>query len=133
MDVDLPSDPITFDVQSVREVRLPISFDDREQIVEFYTQFVGLEPWPRSHQVPGALGVGPTRRGVLLRYAHDADADPMRRRLCLTTGSLARVERALRERGWMFDRCRSFCWGDSYLAFSDPSGHRIEIRESRRI
>lgn len=132
MDAEETRGPVAISVQCVREIHVPISFHRRARTVRFYVDFLGLKPWPRSVQIPGGIGVGPTRRGLLLRYAHDSTADPMRRRLCFTTPAIARVERVLLDRGWPFDRVRTIGWGGTYLVVNDPEGHRIEIRQARQ-
>jgi hypothetical protein len=120
-------------VQNVREMHVGMRLEDRPRMEEFYLEVLGMRPWDTARQIPGAWGVGDPRRGVLFQYMHDPTVDPMRRRLVLGVVSLATVEERLHERTWPFERCQGWGWGDRCILTIDPTGHRLEIRESRLI
>ena len=118
-------------VQCVREVRAGLAIESLERMRWFYADLLGMPPWPKAAQLPGAWGVGPARCGLLFQYCHDPDVDPNRRRFVLNVPSLVEVEKKLHEHDWPFQRIHGLGVTDHYLSLLDPAGHRVEIRSSQ--
>jgi hypothetical protein len=120
------------EILCVEEVRLGIPQELLPQVREFYTDLIGLPPWPRSEQIPGGWGVGNPARGLYLQYRHDPHVDPIRRRFTVLVADLPEIIARLTEREWAFEHYRSFGGIDEWLILADPVGHLIEIRASHR-
>lgn len=120
------------EVVCVQEVRLEIPQDLLPQLQEFYTNLLGLPPWPSSEQIPGGWGLGDPARGLYLQYRHDPRVDPVRRRFTVLVPDLPEIIARLTEREWGFEHYRAFGGLDEWLILADPVGHLIEIRASHR-
>lgn len=118
-------------LQSIREVRLGFAPERRATIEYFYTQVLGFELWPAERQIPGGFGAGDVRRGILLQFRHDPPIEPMRRRCTLAVPSLDAVEARLKEHEQSYTRTRGFGLSDDALTLTDPTGHRLELRQLR--
>jgi hypothetical protein len=121
------------EVHCVREVRLGVAAHTTSDSIRFYVELLGLRPWSRPRVVPGAFGVGNPRRGLLLQARHDPEVDEVRRRVTIVTPCLERLARRLREYDWPYERVQSFGYSDQRIYVHDPSGHRVEVRQSRLI
>jgi hypothetical protein len=120
------------EILCVQEVRLEISEELLPRAREFYTDLLGLPPWPSGEQIPGGWGVGNPGRGLYLQYRHDPHVDPVRRRLALLVADLPEIMARLTEHELGFQRYRGFGGIDEWLIVADPVGHLIEIRASHR-
>ncbi len=125
---DPSPEPVT-EVQAVREVRIGIAAHLREESVRFYADLLGLPIWPARRQLPGCIGLGHFRRGVLLETQHDPQIDDARRRATMIVPDLATLARRLEEMPWPYEWVRGFGFADSRIVLQDPSGHRIEVRQ----
>lgn len=117
----------------VHEVRAEVSPAALPHIQHFYGRLLGLAEWPAEAQVPGGWGAGDARRGVYFQFRHDPRVDAMRRRFTLRVARLRDVERRLREAGVPCRRRRGLSPGEDALLVTDPVGHLLEVRESRRL
>lgn len=115
-------------LEVVREARLDVPESARAAVLRFYCDVFALPRWPEPRQLPGGLGLGSPRKGLWLRWRHDFQPDPARRRLTLRVQSLDLTARQLRARGWE-PRWRAGLQAlDRVLLVNDPAGHLIEIR-----
>ena len=117
-------------VHCVREVCAGIPRELLSELQLFYTETLGLTPWPGNAQIPGGWGVGNPQCGLYLQFRHDPAVDPVRRRFTLTVARLATLEARLLEREWPYRRVRGFGWSDQTVLLRDPAGHLIEVRQS---
>ena len=120
------------EVHCVREVRLEIPQELLPEVQEFYTDLLGLRPWPAAEQIPGGCGLGNPARGLYLQFRHDPHVDPVRRRLTLLVPDLPQIIARLNERGWPFEHYHGFGAAEEWLVLADPVGHLIEVRASHR-
>ena len=119
-------------VSCIREVRVPIPHERREEIVRFYGELLGLPPWPEVEQIPGGWGAGHPRRGLYFQYRHDPKVDPLRRRFTLTVPSLDELQQRLEEHHWPCLRHRGLGFTSRWMLISDPVRHLIEVRETHK-
>ncbi len=118
-------------VHAVRELCVGIPHERRAEAVHFYSELLGLPPWPRRDQIPGGWGVGKPQCGLYLQYRHDPAVEPLRRRFTLVVASLAELEKRLAEHEWEFDHYHGLGLTDEWLLLSDPVGHLLEVRQSQ--
>lgn len=121
------------EVHCVREVRLGIPAHAPHESIRFYTELLGLPPWPRPREVPGTYGLGNPRRGLLLERRHDPDVDEVRRRLTLVVPDLDLLEKRLRDFAWPYERVHGLGFSGHRIYLHDPAGHRVEVRQSRPL
>jgi len=121
------------EVLCVREVRVGIPSERVDEIRNFYTLTLGLEPWPAEMQIPGGWGLGNPRCGLFLQFEHDPQIDPVRRRFTLRVPDLDLIEQRLGERGWPYERLHGLGWSDQLILVHDPAGHLIELRQSQPL
>lgn len=126
-------EPLKTWVHAVSEVRAPIADTRVPETITFYREVFEFEPWPPPRQPPGALGLGPPRRGLLLPIAHDPRPDPVRRRIVLVVSSLAVLVQRLLLREIPFERARGVFASDDALTLQDPTGNRVEVRQFRAL
>lgn len=118
----------------MREVRVEIWFENAERVRAFYEDLLGMSPWPAARQIPGGWGAGDPNCGLYFQYRHDPPhTDPMRRRFSLNADSLDALEKKLVEREVPYHRVRGFGATDQAIWLNDPTGYRIEIRQSQAI
>jgi hypothetical protein len=120
-------------VHCVREVRVGVPYEIRDDVRRFYTVVVGLRRWPPYAQIPGGCGFGDPWCGLHLQYRHDPTVDPMRRRFGLAVNSLDRFERRLRAYDWSYRRLQGLTAGEQVIRFHDPAGHQVEVRQFRPL
>ncbi len=120
-------------VQCVSELRVGIPRERLADIVRFYAELVGLNPWPAEQQIPGGWGAGEPRRGAYFQFRHDAAIDPMRRRLIVIVPALEVAAARLSERDYPFLHQHGLAYADQCILVSDPVGHLVEIRQSHAI
>lgn len=113
----------------MRELCIGVPFDRLGEVIGFYTEVLGLRPWPRARQIPGGWGAGDARRGVYFQFRHDPVVDPMRRRCVLSVTSLEELGQRLSECPWPFVRRRGLGPYDESILTNDPTGHRLEVRQ----
>lgn len=128
-----PDAPLKTWVHAVSEVRTPIADTRVEETVAFFRDIFEFESWPAELQPPGALGVGPRRRGLLLPIVHDPRPDPKRRRIVLVVNSLAVLVQRLTLREIPFERAHGIFASDDAITVQDPTGNRIEVRQFRAV
>lgn len=129
-----PSEAAPPRVQCIREVRIDVWYEKAAAVREFYEQVLGMMPWPEPRQIPGGWGVGDPNCGLYFQFRHDPPvADPLRRRFSLVTDSLDLLEKRLVEREIAHSRVRGFGVTDQAIWLNDPSGYRVEIRQSQSI
>jgi hypothetical protein len=119
-------------VSCIREVRVPVPYERREEIVRFYAELLGLPPWPEGDQIPGGWGVGHPQRGLYLQYRHDPKVEPLRRRFALAVPSLDELQQRLEEHQWPCLRYHGLDFASQWMLISDPVGHLIEVREAQK-
>lgn len=129
---DPSPEPIT-EMQAVREVRVGIASHLREESVRFYADLLGLPIWPDRRQLPGCIGLGHPRKGLLLETQHDPQIDDARRRMTLIVPDLAGLAKRLEELEWPYEHVRGFGFADNRIVLHDPSGHRIEVRQFQTL
>ncbi|MGE0479755.1 MAG: hypothetical protein AB7Q17_04710 [Phycisphaerae bacterium] len=120
-------------LHSIREVRLGFAAERRALVEHFYTRVLGFGLWPPERQIPGGFGAGDARRGILLQLRHDPPTEPMRRRCTLAVPSLDAAEARLKEHEQAYTRTRGFGISDDALVVTDPTGHRLELRQLRQM
>lgn len=120
-------------VECIREVRVGISRERLEEMLDFYADVLGLHRWAQRWQTPGGEGLGDPIPGLYLQYRHDPEIDPVRRRVTLVVNSLTDLEKRLQENERSYRRYRGFGWTDQYILLHDPAGHLIEIRQSQSL
>lgn len=116
--------------ETVRTACVPIAPERLSQVMRFYVETLGLEPAPPWKQLPGGWTVGNTLRGVYFQFRHDPPVHSLRRRLTITVDSLDEVQRRLHLALWRWQSCRGL-GSERWITLVDPSGHRLEIRQSR--
>ena len=119
-------------VLCVREVRVEVAYERLAEVQRFYTDLLGLRPWPDSQQIPGGWGAGHLQRGLYLQYRHDPTVDPLRHRFTLVVPALKAIIERLEEHDWPFLHYRGLSGIDQWLLITDPVGHLIEVRQSHR-
>lgn len=125
--------PLNTRLHAVSEVRMEIADYAVPQTLAFWREVFELLPWPLDRNPPGAVGIGPTRRGLLLTLAHDPRPDPRRRRIVLVVDSLEVLAQRLASGAMSFERTRGVFATDDAIVVLDPTGNRIEIRQFRSI
>lgn len=118
------------EVHAVSEVRIEVSFDRLAEARGFYEDLLGLRPWPAERHPPGGWGLGDCHQGVLLMYRHDAETDPVRRRLTLIVASLDRIEQRLVAERRDYQRLHGVSYASQAILLPDPDGNVIELRLS---
>lgn len=116
-------------IQAVREVRLGMPLERGDEMRDFYTRLIGLCEWPPPRQIPGGWGAGHPRRGAYFIFRHDAQVDPLRRRVAIHVPSLESVQERLRQAGRDFVVERGLGRSDSRVLVADPVGHLVELRQ----
>jgi len=118
---------------NITEVRIGVAPERLADVRAFYEDLLRLEPWPPADQFPGAWGLGPRRRGLLLLLAHDPAVDRVARRFSILVPDLAALEKRLADAGVAYERVTSLGPGEDVVSAHDPQGHRVEFRQSRRL
>lgn len=121
------------ELHCIAEVRLPIPLELQAEVLRFYTELLGLTPWPPRRQIPGGLGLGDPECGLYLQYRHDPPVDRLRRRFTLIVSGLDALAARLSEYDWPFQRLHGWGLTDQWISLADPVGHLIEIRQSQTL
>ena len=121
--------PVSAQIAAIQEVRVEIGVEQTVRVRSFYRDLFGLNAWP-SGSIPGGTGLGPQRRGIYLRHAHDPRVDANRPRLRLLVGSLHELKKRLRARPWPFIELHTLELAGNYFLLRDPVGHLLEVRQS---
>ena len=133
MSVFEPDPEAVPELHAVREVRLGMAAHRRAETLDFYADLCGLPFWPKKQQLPGCIGLGNPRKGLLLECQHDPIVDDVRRRLTLTVPNLDVLAKRLDEQDWEYERIRGIGVSDNRIYVHDPTGHRIEVRQFRAL
>lgn len=128
-----PRKSVPASVHALREIRVEIPFERRGDIMRFYTEAVGLTPWPAAWQFAGGWGAGHPHCGVLFGFRHEPPQRILTRRFVVCVQSLDDVAERLREREIRFERRRGFGPCDESLLVADPAGHLVELRQQRLL
>lgn len=119
------------ELHAVREVRLGMPFERRGEVIRFYTEVLGLRPWPASRQICGCWGAGDPNRGLLFAFRHEPLPRSLLRRFTLRVDSLAETAERLAELDLRHERRRGLGPCDDAIYINDPAGHVVELREIR--
>jgi len=94
----------------------------------FYGELAELEE--RATDEPGGLCFKSERVRLRVRFVESPEIDPVPVRLVIVVPLLADIAVVLEKRKMAFDRVSGMASADRRLQVIDPTGHRVEFRQS---
>ncbi|MGE3181636.1 MAG: VOC family protein [Phycisphaerae bacterium] len=120
-------------LSAIREVRIEMPSERFAAARAFYEDLLGIRAWRPSENIPGCLGFGPLRRGLIMLPAHDPDIDACKPRLNLLIDDLEKLAKWLSDLEIPFTALHGIGAYGRSLFVHDPAGHLLLVRESRNL
>ena len=131
MEIQARNRRISARVAAVREVRPAVAFETRRAVTSFYSEFFDLQLRESVGLRVGGLSVGPLRRGLFFVFRHDPPVDSCFPRLRLLIDNLDELVKRLTLHNVAHTMIDGLGVHGRSLHVTDPTGHLIEVRESR--